>query len=91
MLLFVGELVQVQTGDYKTLVFRSTRYDMGLKERVPCSVNVAVSDECIHYLDNYTKHIGDTIAIGVNALVTQKGRIFYLTDTDILDITELGV
>jgi hypothetical protein len=89
MLMFFGELLSVETGEYNSLVFRSTRYDVGLKEYVPCSVSVGISDECKQYLANYRSNIGNKVAVGVDALITKKSKVFCLTQTDILDIDSL--
>lgn len=89
MLVFVGDLLEVQTGEYNSLVFRSTKYDIGLKENVPCSVSVGISEETQEFIGNYRKHIGEKIAVGVVALVTKKSSVFYLSQTDVLDFSEV--
>lgn len=90
MLLFIGELLSVETGDYKSLVFRSTRYDIGLKENVPCSISIAISDETEQFIDNYKQYVGEKIVVGVSAILTKKkDKVFYLTQTDVLDIASL--
>lgn len=86
MLLFVGELIDVQTGEYNSLVFKSERFDIGLGIKVPCSESVGVSKECLEFIPNFKKHINEQVVIGVNALKTKKGGIFYLATTDVLDI-----
>ncbi len=84
MLLFTGELLDVQTGEYNSLVFKSKRYDMGLKQEVPCSESVGISDECLPFLQNYKKCIGDDVAVPVLAIKTKKGGIFLLTNGDVI-------
>lgn len=89
MLLFVAELVDVQTGEYNSLIFRSSKYDFGLKKRVECSQSIGITEETMIFLPNYKKHIGETIAVGVNAVVTKKVSVFYMCQTDILPIESL--
>lgn len=81
-LVFLGKLLDVRTGDYNSLVFESERYDFGLQKIVPVSETVGISNECMHFLPNYKKHIGDDILVPVNALKTKKGGIFLLTQGD---------
>lgn len=89
MLVFLGELVDVQTGEYNSLIFRSQRYDFGLKKQVECSESVGVTEETMQFLANYKKHIGQTIAVGVNAIVTKKQKVFLMCQTDILPFQDL--
>lgn len=89
MLLFMGELLDVQEGDYKTLIFKSTRYDRGLSKEVECSEQVGISEECQDFIPNYKKNIGEVVAIPINALKTKKGGIFLLATGDVLDIVSL--
>lgn len=89
MLLFMGELLDVQEGDYNTLVFKSTRYDRGLQKDVECSEQVGISDECKDFMSNYKKNIGDVVAVPISALKTKKGNIFLLAQGDVLDIASL--
>lgn len=89
MLLFAGELVDVQTGEYNTLVFASTKYDAGLKKQVECSVSIGITDETLQFLSNYKANIGEKIAVGVNPIITKKGKIYYMLLTDILDFNNL--
>ena len=84
MLLFIAELVDVQTGEYNSLVFKSKRFDYGLKKYVECSQSVGITDETMPFLANYKKHIGKTIAVGVNAIKTKKGTLYYMCQTDVL-------
>lgn len=89
MLLFVGELLDVQTGDYNTLVFKSKRFDVGLGVEVPCSEQVGISEECKEFIPNYKKNIGEFVAVPIRALKTKKGGIFLLAQSDLLDFTML--
>lgn len=89
MLLFVGELLDVQEGDYKTLVFKSTKFDRGLQESVPCSESVGISDECAAFIPNYKKHIGEMISVPIAAIKTKRGGIFLLSQGDLIDIPQM--
>lgn len=89
MLLFAGELVDVQTGEYNTLVFASTKWDAGLKKQVECSVSVGITDETMPFLANYKSKIGEKIFVGVNPIITKKGKIYYMLLTDVLDFDAL--
>ncbi len=84
MLLFTGELLEVQKGEYNSLVFKSEKYDMGLKIKVPCSQSIGISQECMIFLSNYEKHVGQNVAVPVTPLKTKKGGIFLLTEGDVV-------
>ncbi|MBD0103469.1 hypothetical protein IAF22_20500, partial [Acinetobacter baumannii] len=40
-----AQLLDVQTGDFCSLVFKGTKWDFGLQQEVPASVRVAVSKD----------------------------------------------
>lgn len=91
MLLFNATLVDVQDGDYKSLVFEAKKYDNRLKKNVVYAESVGISKECEQFIGNYKRHIGEMVLVGVSALVTKKGGIFLLSTTDVIDIETLGV
>ncbi len=78
MLYFIGELLEVQTGEYNSLIFRSKQWDMGLKEFVPCSVSVGIADEVIQFLPTYKKLVGYVVKVPVLNIKTRKGGLFLL-------------
>lgn len=84
MLIFMAELVDVQQGDFDSLVFKSKRYDSRLGENVTYAESVGISQECKQFIPNYKKHIGQVVSVGVNALKTKKGGIFLLATTDVI-------
>lgn len=87
MLIYVGELLEVESkDDFNSLVFRAERYDYRLKETVPYGEGIIVTDECKEFMNNYRKHIGETISIVVRPVIGKNKRdIYYLTQTDICD------
>lgn len=86
MLLFVGDLIDVKTGDYNSLVFRSEKYDFGLGEVVPCSQSIGITEETMKFLDSYKKSIGQKITIAVNAIVTKNKTVYFMSQSDILAV-----
>lgn len=84
MLIFTSELVDVQDGEYKSLIFKAKRYDSRLKETITYAESVGISKECEQFIPNYRKHINETLSVGVSALVTKKGGVFLLATTDAL-------
>lgn len=88
--MFLGELLEVQTGEYNSLVFHSKKYDMGLKKMVECSESIGIPEETMQFLSNYKKHVGEIVAVGVSAVVTKKGKIFKMVQTDVMTIDELN-
>lgn len=88
MLMFLSELIDVQTGEFNSLIFKSKKYDMGLKKMVECSQSVAIPQECIQFLASYRSKIGEVVAVGVSSIITKKGKIFYMSQTDILNLDE---
>lgn len=88
MLIFSGNLVDVQTGDYNSLIFESERYDSRLKKNVTYAEMVGVAKECLEFMPNYRKYIGQSIFVGVSALKTKKGGIFLLCNTDVLKVAK---
>lgn len=92
MLLYCAELVDVQDSEFKSLVFRSSRYDDRLKEKVVFAETVGISKECEIFIPNFKSHIGEKILIGINALMTKKkDKIFLLCLTDVLDIASVNI
>lgn len=91
MLVYVGELLKVESKDgFDSLTFRSERYDFKLGEVVPFGEGIIITDECKHFMSNYSKHIGETVSISVRPIIGKNKRdIYYLTLTDILDPVEL--
>lgn len=91
MLIFNALLVDVQDGDYKSLIFEAKRYDNRLKKQVIYAESVGISKECEDFIPNYKRHIGEVCMVGVSSLVTKKGSVFLLASTDIIDLDSLGV
>lgn len=90
MYLFTAELIDVQNGEFNSLVFKSKKFDYGLNEEVPCSVSIGISKDCEIYIPNYKKHIGERVLIGVEPRITKnKSSIFSFVKTDILDVAKL--
>lgn len=96
MLIYMGELLSAEAvaNDagklFTSLVFRSERFDFKLQENVPFGEGVIVTDECLTYLPNYKKQVGETVSIGVRPIIGKNKRdIYYLTLTDILDPAEM--
>lgn len=84
MLIFTSNLVDVQDGEYKSLIFEAKKWDSRLKKNVVYAESVGISKECEGFIPNYRKHIGETLSVGVSALVTKKGGVFLLATTDAL-------
>ena len=91
MLVYMGELLKVEDKDgFKSLTFRSERYDYKLGEIVPFGEGIIVTDECEHFMANYQKHVGNVVSISVRPIIGKNKRdIYYLTLSDVLDWTEL--
>lgn len=92
----MGELLSAETvvnddgKAFTSLVFRSERYDFKLKENVAFGEGIIVTDECLLYLPNYKKQVGEMVSIGVRPIIGKNKRdIYYLTLTDILDPAEM--
>lgn len=86
MLVFNSVLVDVQTSsEFNSLIFSAKRYDSRLKKTVEYAESVGISKECLDFIPNYRKYIGEVLAVGVTALQTKKGGIFLLTTTDVLN------
>lgn len=62
------------------LVFEGTKYDVGLKREVPASVQIMVSDEHKTQVPNFRKCVGSPVAVQVQARVSKKNQVWYLTD-----------
>lgn len=62
------------------LVFEGTKYDVGLKREVPASVQIMVSDEHKTQVPDFRKCIGSPVAVQVQARVSKKNSVWYLTD-----------
>lgn len=96
MLIYMGELLSAETvvnddgKAFTSLVFRSERYDFKLQENVPFGEGVIVTDECVHFLNNYKKHVGEMVSISVRPIIGKNKRdIYYLTLSDVLDPAEV--
>lgn len=90
MYLFSGELIDVQDGEFRSLIFKSQRWDRGLNMNVPTSVSLGIGNEMAVNIPNYKKHIGEKILIGVEPRITKDKRgIFSWVQTDVLDISQL--
>lgn len=79
MLAYTGKLINVQTGDFNSLVFAGTKWDVGLQKEVEASVNIAISKDHLYLVDEYRKSMGNPVSIPVRAGVTKKGGIWYAT------------
>jgi hypothetical protein len=87
MLTMTGVLIDVRqsvpdaTGKITfNLVFEGTKYDSGLKREVPASVQIMVSDEHKIQVPDLKKCIGSPTAVQVQARVSKKNTVWYLTD-----------
>lgn len=96
MLIYMGELLSAEAvvndagKSFTSLVFRSERFDFKLGENVPFGEGVIVTDECLHYLPIYQKHVGEMVSLGVRPIIGKNKRdIYYLTLTSVLDPAEL--
>lgn len=91
MLIYMGELLKAEDKDgFKSLTFRSERFDYKLGEVVPFGEGIIVTDECEDFMSNYQKHVGEVISISVRPIIGKNKRdIYYLTLSDVLDPTEL--
>ena len=89
MLMMMGELIDVQTGDFNSLVFKSSKFDFGLGQEVPSSESVAIFDETKQFVANYKSHIGERVALPVRVLKTKKGGILLVANSDILDLAQV--
>ncbi len=91
MLIYMGELLNAEEKDgFKSLTFRSERFDFKLQEVVPFGEGLIITDECAHFMQNYKKHIGERVSISVRPIIGKNKRdIYYLTLSDILDPAEI--
>lgn len=90
MYLYTAELINVQEGDFRSLVFRTQKWDRNLNQNVPASASIGIGNDMVPYIPNYKKHIGEKILIGVEPRVTKdKRNVFSWVTTDILDISTL--
>lgn len=80
--IFKAVLIDVKTGDFKNLVFDSTRYDMGFGKDVPCSVQIMIAKEHEFMIPEYKKYIGNEFTIPVRLLLTKKKSIMRITGSD---------
>lgn len=87
MLSMTGTLIDVRqstpdsTGKITfNLVFEGTKYDAGLKREVPASVQIMVSDEHKTQVPDFRKCVGSPVAVQVQARVSKKNSVWYLTD-----------
>ncbi len=87
----MGELLKAEDKDgFKSLTFRSERYDFKLGEVVPFGEGIIVTDECEHFMPNYQKHVGEMVSISVRPIIGKNKRdIYYLTLSNILDPAEI--
>ena len=79
MLAYTGKLINVQTGDFNSLIFAGTKWDVGLQKEVEASVNIAIRKDHLYLVDEYRKSMGNPVSIPVRAGVTKKGGIWYAT------------
>lgn len=89
MKFFSGKLLNVENGNYKSLIFQSKKFDVGLKRYVDCSESIGISEECLCFINNYENFIGENIIVGINVLPTKKGGIFTIATTDVLTLDDL--
>lgn len=90
MYLYMGELIDVQDGEFKSLIFKTTKYDYGLKTEVPTSYSIGIPNDFVTNIPNYKKHIGEMILVGVRPQMTKsKKSIFTWVQTDVLDPSTL--
>ena len=91
MLMFSGRLVDVQVGDYNSLIFRAEKYDFRLKERVVYGESISIPNELLDVIPNFKKHIGENVLIGIRAILTKDKKMFFMADSDVIDTEELLV
>lgn len=96
MLIYMGELLSAEAvvndagKSFTSLTFRSERYDFKLGENVPFGEGIIVTDECLHFLPNYQKHVGEMVSISVRPIIGKNKRdIYYLTLSNVLDPAEM--
>lgn len=90
MYLFTAELIDVQDGEFRSLIFKSQKWDRYLNQNVPMSMSVGIGNDLAVNIPNYKKHIGEKILIGVEPRITKdKKGIFAWATTDVLDVTQL--
>lgn len=80
---YEGKLIDVETGDYNSLVFESSKFDYRLQREVPISETVGISKEDLPNLPAFKKFIGEMISVPVNAIKTKKGGIFLLSNGEV--------
>lgn len=74
-----GKLINVQTGDFNSLVFQGTKWDAGLQKEVEASQSVMIAKDHMYLVEEYTKSKGLTISIPVRVGVTKKGGLWFST------------
>lgn len=89
MKFFSGKLLNVENGNYKSLIFQSKKFDVGLKRYVDCSESFGISQECLSFIDNYESCIGENIIVGINILPKQTKGFFIIVTTDVLTLDDL--
>lgn len=74
-----AKLINVQTGDFNSLVFQGTKWDSGLQKEVEASQSVMIAKDHMYLVEEYQKAKGLTISIPVRVGVTKKGGLWYST------------
>lgn len=88
-MIFVGKLVSVQKGDYKSLIVRAERFDYRLKENVVYGESIAIPEELLDLIPKFEKYVDQVICVAVRAIVTKQNKIFLMADSDFMTPEEL--
>lgn len=85
MYLIKGTLLDVDTSnsDFPKLVFKSSRYDRGLQETVPCSEQVLVPEEQTPKLNAVRAHIGKEVTVVVAIIKTKANKLMTIVEGDL--------
>ena len=85
MYLIKGTLLDVDTSnpDYPKLVFKSTRFDRGLNESVPCSEQVLVPKEESGKLQAAKTYIGKDVAVAVAIIKTKANKLMTIVEGEL--------
>lgn len=75
----IGQLLDVQTGDYNKLIFEGTKWDYGLSREVPASFQVAISQDHTYMIPTYIEAKGKTISIEIKEGLTKSKQIWWRT------------
>ncbi|MDA4853418.1 hypothetical protein PGK05_04495 [Acinetobacter baumannii] len=79
MLSITAQLLDVQTGDFCSLVFKGTKWDFGLQQEVPASVRVAVSKDHLYLVPSYQEAKGKMVSVEVKEGLTKSKQIWFRT------------